>query len=79
MENLTARGLRRVWLVGGAALAASFREARLISEHGIAVVGVILKAGLPLFGRPLEKLTLIETKNYPTGIVLLRYRREVGR
>lgn len=76
---LEARGLRRAWLVGGAALASSFRDAKLISEYAIAVVPIILGAGVPLFGSAgvPENLKLVETKTYPTGIVLLRYHRNV--
>lgn len=76
-----ARGLRRVWLVGGGGLAASFRAAGLIDEYLVAVIPMILGAGIPLFGAPgpLERLRLVESQAYPTGVVRLRYRPEASR
>ncbi len=74
--ELAARGLRRAWLVGGAELAASFRAAGLISEYYVAVIPIILGAGIPLFAAPgaPERLTLVESTPYPNGIVMLHYR-----
>jgi dihydrofolate reductase len=77
LAELEARGLRRAWLVGGAALAASFRAASLISEYVVSVVPVLLGAGIPLFGSPgpQEELQRVGTETYASGIVQLRYRR----
>lgn len=74
--ELAAHGLRRAWLVGGAELAASFRAAGLISEYYVAVIPIILGAGIPLFAAPgaPERLTLVESTPYPNGIVMLHYR-----
>lgn len=74
--ELAARGVRRAWLVGGAALAASFRDERLISEYVVSVIPMLLGGGIPLLapGGAAEELRLIETQSYPTGVVQLRYR-----
>ncbi|MBW4561500.1 MAG: dihydrofolate reductase family protein [Mojavia pulchra JT2-VF2] len=77
IAELQAQKLNRVWLVGGGQLAASFRAQGLISEYMIAVIPMILGAGIPLFGSPglQEHLNLVECKPFPQGVVLLRYLR----
>lgn len=77
VAQLRARGLRRVWLVGGAQLAASFRARRLVTEYVLSVIPVFLGAGIPLFAStgPKESLRLVGSKTYPTGLVQLRYLR----
>lgn len=80
VSAMAARGLRRAWLVGGAALAASFRADGLITEYVVSVIPVILGSGVPLFAPagPTEHLKLVESRSYPNGLVQLRYvRREV--
>lgn len=80
VAQLSSRGIRRVWLVGGAHLAASFRESGLITEYVLSVIPVFLGAGIPLFAAsgPKENLKLVESKSYPTGLVQLRYLRSVA-
>ena len=77
VAEIAARGLRRAWLVGGGALAASFRAQGLITEHIVAIVPVILGAGIPLFasGGPKDNLRLADSKSYPNGLIQLRYTR----
>ena len=72
---MKARGLRRAWLVGGGKLAAAFRAERLITEHIVSVVPVLLGAGIPLFDGlgPREALRLKSSRGYANGIVQLRY------
>jgi dihydrofolate reductase len=74
---IESRGLRRIWLVGGGELAGSFCAADLITEYRIAIVPIFLGAGIPILGghAPRKSLHLVETKTYPTGIVLLTYRK----
>ena len=69
------RGLRRLWLVGGASLAASFRSAGLITEYVVSVMPVVLGGGIPLFAGPgpRERLRLLDTTRYGDGVVQLRY------
>lgn len=77
IAQLGSLGFRRVWLVGGAQMAASFRADGLITEYVLSVIPVLLGAGIPLFAGdgPRENLKLVESKSYPTGLVQLRYRR----
>ena len=75
VAEMQARDLRRAWLVGGGKLAAAFRAERLISEHIVSIVPVLLGGGVPLFDGPggEETLRLKTTRAYPSGIVQLRY------
>ena len=75
IAEMEARGLRRAWLVGGGKLAAAFRAERLITEHIVSIVPVLLGAGIPLFdGRgPRDELRLVGSRSYPNGIVQVRY------
>ena len=77
LADLDQRGLKRAWLVGGATLASSFRSAGLISEYIITVIPTILGIGIPLIeaGGEMEKLSLIETKEFKNGFVQLKYRK----
>lgn len=75
IRHLSAAGHKRVWLVGGSQLAASFRVAGLITEYVLSIVPVFLGAGRSLFvgDGPVENLRLVETKSYPSGLVQLHY------
>lgn len=77
VTQLKARGFRRLWLVGGSRLAASFRASGLTTEYVLSIMPVFLGAGIPLFGTngPKETLKLVESKSYPSGLVQLRYLR----
>ena len=48
LAELSERDHHRVWLVGGAALAASFRSAGLITEYVVSVIPTILGDGIPV-------------------------------
>ena len=77
LRELDAQGLRRIWLVGGAELTAAFQRRRLIDEYIISVIPVVLGEGIPLF-LPTgveERLELVESQRYPTGLVQMRYRK----
>jgi dihydrofolate reductase len=71
MCELEASGVRRAWLVGGGALAGSFRAAGLVTTYIVSVIPVILGSGVPMFGGsgPGERLRLVDTKTYPDGVV----------
>jgi dihydrofolate reductase len=63
--------------VGGADLAATFREHDLIDEYRLYLHPVLIGQGTPLF-RPtdaLADLRLLETRTFGNGVVLLRYER----
>jgi dihydrofolate reductase len=78
IRELKAQEVRRAWLVGGGELAGAFRAEGLIKEYIVSVVPIILGAGVRMFGEDgsPEKLTLVESKRYPSGIVQLRYAKE---
>ena len=80
IHHVSAQGHKRVWLVGGSQLAASFRAAGLITEYVLSIIPVFLGAGRPLFASsgPVENLRLVESKRYPSGLVQLRYVRAAG-
>ena len=75
LSELSERDHHRVWLVGGAAFAAAFRSAGLIAKYVVSVIPTILGDGTRLFdtGGPAEKLTLLESKQFGSGSVQLRY------
>ncbi|MGH8477459.1 MAG: dihydrofolate reductase family protein [Methylococcales bacterium] len=77
---VSVQGHKRVWLVGGSQLAASFRTASLITEYVLSIIPVFLGAGRPLFdsGGHVENLRLVESKPYPSGLVQVRYVRAGG-
>jgi dihydrofolate reductase len=62
--------------LGGAALAASFRELGLVDEYRVYVHPVLIGRGRPLFV-PTDRRTdlrLVETRTFGNGVVLLRHR-----
>ncbi|MGB3200474.1 MAG: dihydrofolate reductase family protein [Nodosilinea sp.] len=76
VATLQAEGCRRVWLVGGAALAAAFRAEGLISEYILSVIPVLLGEGISLFGSPgpRTELQLHSAETFDSGVVQLTYR-----
>ena len=75
LAEIETGGIRRVWLVGGGDLAASFRRDGLISEYIVSIIPVLLGSGVPLFGSPgpQEQMTLAGCRSYGNGLVQLRY------
>jgi dihydrofolate reductase len=63
--------------IGGAQLAAAFREHDLIDELRLYMVPVVLGSGRPLFppGGPRLDLRRVETRTFGNGVVLLHYAR----
>jgi dihydrofolate reductase len=67
---------RDLWLFGGGVLCRSLLEARLVDGMDLAVVPVILGAGIPFIAPPVPpaRLALTEHRVYPnSGIVSLAY------
>lgn len=76
IEDVNKKGYQRVWLVGGGKVAASFMELGLVSEYIIGVIPIILGSGISLYQSvPEQKLDLIETNIYDSGVVGLHYRK----
>lgn len=78
LREMERAQLRRAWLVGGGALAGAFHAEGLIAEYLISVIPVMLGKGIQLFGGDgaHERLMLVESQRYASGIVQLRYVRE---
>jgi dihydrofolate reductase len=64
-----------IWLFGGARLTASLLNLRLIDEISLAVHPILLGSGKKLFEHTGSRtlLTLIDTKQYSSGLVSLTY------
>jgi dihydrofolate reductase len=67
-------------VLGGADLTKEFLRLDLIDEIRLYVHPVIVGAGKPLFQRAEQQrqLRLVETHTFSSGVVLLRYARQVG-
>lgn len=65
-----------IWLYGGAKIAATFFDLNLIDEIRLAVHPVILGKGKSLFDhiKRKQELILLETKGYPSGVTLVKYK-----
>jgi len=76
LARAAADGHRRIWLVGGGALASACRQAGVVTEYLVSIMPVVLGAGIPLFapGGSFEPLELADTRNWRDGVVQLRYR-----
>jgi dihydrofolate reductase len=73
--EMSRRGIKRAWLMGGGKLAASFLAAGLIDEISLGLMPVVLGGGIPLFDggiRPTH-LTLIESTPFKGGAFGLRF------
>ncbi|MFB6889663.1 dihydrofolate reductase family protein [Kitasatospora sp. NPDC056327] len=62
--------------IGGATLAGAAVRAGLVDEYVIATHPVLVGGGTPFFAAPdgLVRLELLETRTFPGGVVLTRYR-----
>jgi len=67
-----------IWLMGGGGVTRSFRDADLIDIWSVAFVPTLLGAGLPMFPPSAfaeRRLRLAGLRQYPSGVVELRYER----
>ena len=74
-RRLRAEKGKDIWLMGGAALAASFLDEGELDEFVIHVVPVLIGEGIPLV-RPRRRetsLSLVSTHAYEDGVVRLHY------
>ncbi len=64
-----------IWLFGGGRLFSSLLAAGQVDRVEVSVVPVLLGGGIPLNlpGTPQAALTLLDTRSYPSGIVMLNY------
>lgn len=72
---IRAQAVKDIWLFGGGTLFRSFLDAGLVDTVEVAVMPVLLGAGIPLLPHPARqaKLTLTGHRIYNSGIVLLDY------
>lgn len=77
VQTAHSQEVQRLWLVGGAKLADSFRQAGLISEYILSWMPVLLGDGIPLFGAggPMEALQLVQSQVYDNGVIQTHYGR----
>jgi dihydrofolate reductase len=65
---------RDIWLFGGGSLFGSLLTAGVVDLVEVAIVPVLLGAGVPLLPTPQKaRLELVRTETFPSGIVLNRY------
>ncbi|MEH2402402.1 dihydrofolate reductase family protein [Nostoc sp.] len=78
LANMEAQGLENIWLVGGGALINSFLQHSLIDEYIISTIPIMLGGGIHLFppASAEEKLELIDSKQYPNGLLQSHYRQK---
>ncbi len=76
VKNLKTETGKDIWLCGGGALAGSLLEHELIDELLIKHNPVVFGSGIPLFGESKKNLnlTLLSSKMYDSGVLLLRYK-----
>lgn len=67
-----------IWLYGGASLTEAMMHEGLVDELWLSVHPILLGSGKPLFAQSdsRTRLTLIDSKVYPTGLLSVRYRVE---
>ena len=75
LAKLKASPGKDIWLFGGGSLFHSLAEDGLVDTVEVAVVPILLGAGVPLLPSPASriKLTLTAHRIYKTGIVSLEY------
>lgn len=75
VEKIKNEQGKNIWLFGGAGLTTSLMNLGLVDELSLAVYPILLGGGKPLFNNIKDriKLTLVDTKTYSTGLVLLTY------
>jgi dihydrofolate reductase len=75
VDRIRAAAHKDVWLFGGGQLLRSFLEGGFVDTVEVAVIPVLLGAGLPLLAPPAPRVPLRLRKHrvYPSGIVWLEY------
>jgi dihydrofolate reductase len=78
VSDLYSKDCKRLWLVGGSELIASFRQDNLIDEYIITTIPVLLGNGIPLFQETLGKrefLCCTRSKRFADGVVQSSFMR----
>lgn len=68
---------KNIFIDGGAEIVNELLKENLIDEFVISIIPILVGDGIKLFkdGRPEQKLTLISTKQFETGLTQLHYKR----
>ncbi len=68
---------KNIFIDGGAEIVNELLKENLIDEFVISIIPILVGDGVKLFkdGRPEQKLTLISTKQFETGLIQLHYKR----
>lgn len=76
ITTLKAEQGKNIFIDGGAEIVNELLKEKLIDEFMISVIPVLLGSGTKLFkdGRPEQRLELIKTKTFDTGLVQLHYK-----
>ena len=76
IHNLKKQSGKDIWLIGGGQINTFLFNASLIDEIRLFIMPLVIEDGIELFeSMPQQKyLELLETKNYSTGAVELRYK-----
>ncbi len=76
--NLKAADGKQIFCVGGSEIVDMLLNENLIDEMIISIIPILLGDGIKLFknGIPEQKLTLLSTKQFVTGLVQLHYEFE---
>ncbi|SRR5690554_311898 len=77
VEQLKSKNGKNIYCDGGAEIVNELLKNNLIDELIISVIPVLLGNGTRLFkdGRPEQKLKLVTTKTFDTGLTQLHYKR----
>jgi dihydrofolate reductase len=76
VKQLKAREGKNIFVDGGAEVIAALLKEGLIDEWYISVIPILLGQGVRLFkdSSPQKKLQLLQSKQFPTGLVQLHYK-----
>ncbi|WP_140938644.1 dihydrofolate reductase family protein [Sphingobacterium lumbrici] len=77
VEQLKSKNGKNIYCDGGADIVNELLKSDLIDEFIISVIPVLVGSGTRLFkdGRPEQKLKLVTTKTFDTGLTQLHYKR----
>lgn len=83
VKELTARGLKRVALIGGSKLNASFLNSKLVTDIHLSIGPVLFSDGIPLVDREIADfqigLELLDVQNLDGQTITLHYRLDYDR
>ncbi len=76
IRRMKAESSKDIWLMGGGEINGQFLDLGLLDELQLAIHPLLLGEGIPGFGGrslPLERLKLVSTKTYNTGLLIAVY------